>query len=239
MLGRRTITTSNFNEHVIIFCNSDRFKVIVRETFNEESFWKEFIRNLKIENLISTTIKDKMSKVKIEVATIKTDAKRDINNDIQQKFREHMDTIAGKVARELSIQIPAYLSNHHQMQQILSSHKSEVEKTVQEHLAKALIEIENKTRSELERIVNEDDYHNINKAYFDAFTNKGDRLIKDLQLTHTSLCQKQQEEHNQMRANIQQKCIEDMTSLKDGLQKLDETRQKVNRLSKKLENSNN
>ena len=62
----------------------------------------------------------------------------------------------------------AYLSNSMQMNQILANHSHELNNTLEQNAKKII-----------NRLINDPQYHKINKRYFDAFRDKGDDEINN------------------------------------------------------------
>jgi len=87
-----------------------------------------------------------------------------INEQVPSRVRQHLDDVlAGRVSQEILKQLPHILDNNHRMQQILAEQRTSMTET-----------LERAGREVVERIVNEDQYHEVNQAYFDTFKRKGD-----------------------------------------------------------------
>lgn len=86
-----------------------------------------------------------------------------LNTNVPRRIDNHLSSVlAGRITIEVLNQLPSIVSNNHQMHEILKNHKEQLNRALQDA-----------GRQILDQIVNEDDYHEVNKAYFAAFESKG------------------------------------------------------------------
>jgi len=134
--------------------------------------------------------------------TVHTKVTNEINN-----YKLTVDTLTrNAVAYEMKQQMPQFLSQSHEMTSILDTHKKSVTGELDKH-----------AHDLLDKIVNEEKYHTINKMYFAAFEQKCDNMITS--------------EKNKI-----ENTITDLNSkCNDTINKLGSEIKKIDKLEKKLE----
>jgi len=90
-----------------------------------------------------------------------------LSDKVPERVRNYLtDYLPAKVTQEIMHQLPNVVSNNYQMQQLFQTHK--------EQLKSAL---DSAASTILAKIVDEDQYHEVNRAYFVAFNNRADKTI--------------------------------------------------------------
>lgn len=213
-------------------------KDIVRETvdkkISEDSWKNEFLEGLRLKlligdefdrkmnsnlSVISTNlnnkldnkmesgirqVKNKVDNMKNELFNLKDVITMELSNYIKNHIPEH-------VSMELKNQIPVFVENNNKMQQILSEHSNKLKNQL-ETLANEI----------LDKIVNEDEYHEINKKYFDAFNNNGNNAINEMIGKYNEKLVEEELKGNDLRTRIQNNCDAAMSNMSVGLNTLDQ-----------------
>ncbi len=143
-----------------------RVEEIVSSVLNNSLFWNNLMQANKLNNFetriqysVDNQLRSQVPKIIMDQLTL---------------------VLSNMVHKEMTNQLPGYLNNNHTMQSFLQSHKEglqiafEDQSLIMESKLTALI---NET---VRKIVNEDQYHIINKAYFDAFKVRGDEMIQNV-----------------------------------------------------------
>ena len=158
-----------------------QFKVYVRDVVKESDFWAQCLEDSRIKNKIEIEVRRHMDEIKKKVKKIKTNTEESLSRDLRNKLRNLTDNIPGKVAQEISIQMPNYLDNNYKMREILDQHSKD--------LTNALEEI---ARQKLDQIANEDQYHLVTKSFTDAIQNKGNIAISNFEAYSGQILSQQQ-----------------------------------------------
>lgn len=140
----------NMNDELFAeLCRREWFRAhiqsILRESVRDELFWNRMFEDGRIRRKISDGVR----------------------GEVPKQARQFMETrVPGMVSTELVKQLPSFLSQNVQFQEMLRKHSSQLSQ-----------DLEESARQTLDRIVNEPEYHEVNKAYFDAFRQKADQAI--------------------------------------------------------------
>lgn len=155
----------------------DRFKRYIKSVVCDELFYRTFFDDVRLTNKIDY----KMNSLKSD---IRNDTERQTKLIVQSLIPalvpELVQTnvklyLSSNVAREMANQLPNYLNNNHQMQQMLVDHQIRLEQALTLKLTELIT-----------NIVNDDQYHTVNRAYFDAFRHKGDSEINTFNVRGTN-----------------------------------------------------
>jgi hypothetical protein len=91
-----------------------------------------------------------------------------LSDKVPKLVRENVTySLPGLVAKQLSEQLPTFLNQNVEMQRILTKHSQRLNTSLEET-----------ARRHLERIVHEDTYHEVHKAFFDAIDARADEKIR-------------------------------------------------------------
>ena len=144
-----TIELTSIKGAIVTFCATDDFKSYVRRAINDEMFWRDVLQHVQVESKVNSHLSDKVPGM------------------VKSKVK---DMVPGLVATELTNRLPpllkSYLDDSVSMKNILDEHSGRLNRELEDH-----------ARKHLERIVNEDHYHEVNKKYFDAFEKRGTDAI--------------------------------------------------------------
>ena len=128
--------------------------------FCQKEAFKQYVRNAINSELFW---RDLFDKYRIE-SRIDTH----LSDKVPKLVRDNMTyTLPGLVAKQLSEQLPTFLNQNADMQRILSEHSQRLNTSLEET-----------ARKHLERIVNEDHYHEVNQAFFNAIDARADEKIR-------------------------------------------------------------
>ncbi len=93
-----------------------------------------------------------------------------LNKDLPDLIGSRVDQLVpGHVSSEINKQLPNFLENSRQMQDILQRHSQNLNQ-----------KLESSARDTLIHIVDEDQYHQVNEIYFNAFRNRGDTEVNKM-----------------------------------------------------------
>jgi len=145
--------------------HSKKFHERVTHIVNENEYLRDIIKNLQIDSKIRESIKYECVQLGSHVNNLKTDALNSIIRDLPSQ-----------VAHQITLQMPSYLSQNAEMQKILKTHSDELE-----------IELENKARDILKSIVEDPQYHAVNKVYFESLDKKSEREFNLMRTNQSEL----------------------------------------------------
>lgn len=152
-----------FDDKIVAFCQGVNFKSYVRQAINDELFWRDVIARLNLTDAIDAKLTSKLP------GQVKSELERILPDMLQTRLNQYMlQHFSAQVAKEINTQMPGYLGNNHQMQQILEAHKT----TLNQQLEAAAREI-------LNRVVNEEQYHVTTNAHLAAIDQKGVQALAE------------------------------------------------------------
>lgn len=189
------------NDRIVNFCQGTNFKTYVRQAINDELFWRDWISKLNLSETIENKLNSKLpSQVRDQVEKIiPTIIETKIMNYIIQNF-------PSQVAREIQTQMPVFLNNNYQMQEILKKHKDELKD-----------ELETKTREILNRVVNDPNYHEVTSYHLAAIDAKGGDKIQEIDNKASDQRRTNQHVFDEQLAKMQTKVNNDLGNLKNSL----------------------
>jgi hypothetical protein len=138
-----------------VFLHSKKFHERVTHIVNENEYFRDLIKNLQIDSKIRDQLNYECTKLEKKLGDLKTEATNSI-----------IQNMPSQVAHQITLQMPSYLSQNAEMQKILKTHSGELEK-----------ELEVKARNILQSIVDDPQYHAINKIYFESLDKKADQEL--------------------------------------------------------------
>lgn len=137
-IGLTEMSESDYKNLIVTICKDDNFKHIVSNTINDEHNWKDLLRTHKM------SLKTKTS-----------ESKDDINDKLAQ--------IPAIVVKELREQIPKFLNDSYQMQQILVANSNNLNSRLYES-----------SKQILDNLTNENEYHAITASHLNSMTDRFD-----------------------------------------------------------------
>ncbi|QKF94092.1 SH3 domain-containing protein [Fadolivirus algeromassiliense] len=192
-------------------CTTDKFKKYVRDAVNDELFWRDIIQRLSIGNTIQTELNSRLP------SQVQNEARRVVSEMVTQKLNDYThNQLPSHVSKELSLQITNFLTNHVQMNQILTYHS--------EQLSQKLLQIATDT---LNRLVNEPQYQMTTNAHLQAMQQKCDGKISDIQIACNNQLSANSQKFNIQLDQMKQTANTEMAQLKDKLEKLDKQNKKL------------
>ncbi len=127
-------------------------KPLVKQLILDELFYKELLNN-------------------INLSYLKNDIKYQNQLDVPIIVKNQLSLLlSGEVSKEINNQMPNYLNNNFQMNNLLLQHKNYLEN-----------QLEIKANTIIQNIVDNDNYHVINKCYFDEFENRSNKKIYEFE----------------------------------------------------------
>jgi hypothetical protein len=144
------------------FCKRATFKQLVRDAVNDQMFWQSIFNHLQVETKVNAAITN---------ADISGKVHKYLNNArIADQVRVQIEAaVPGLVSAQILKQLPDFLRSDAQMRDILHTHSAALN-----------AKLEESARKHLEKIVNEDVYHEVHQAFFNAINVRVDKLIYDL-----------------------------------------------------------
>lgn len=146
---------------------------------------------------------------------------------VVQKLKDYTQhEIPSHVAKELTLQITNYLSNHIQMTQIINFHI--------EQLNLRLTQTATET---LNKLMNEPQFHLTTKAYLDAIQQKGDLKLLEVETYCNQQLTRNYEQFSNQLIQLKRTNDKELSDLKDGLIKLDNVEKQLSKYERNLYNN--
>lgn len=125
-------------------------------------------------------------------------ATEEANRETKTYLSQHLNSL---VHQQVVKELPNVVNDSHQTQQMLNKHQVQLNHSLQQE-----------SRAILNRIVNEDQYHEVNRHYFEAFNRRADQCL----------------------TNVNQRCEQTLTQLTREINRLDNYEQRLNYFNQKL-----
>lgn len=209
--------SSNFKESI---------KTLIKQTVNDELFWRDFINNLNLDSKINNQLNAKVP-VLVKDETIKI-VKRKVEIYLKDHSRELSSQVEMLVSKELNKQVTSYLNNHSQMKQILEHHSN-----------KMTGELQTIAKDTLERIVNEDEYHEITNAHLIGVDKRCNDCIKKHDENIKSQLNSNEEKFKQQITNSENHYKGKIKDLEYRLSAFDSSNSKIKNLMEKTDKQKN
>lgn len=170
--------------------HSRKFYERVNYIVNENEHFRHFFKEMELDS-------------KIRDCTMQS-----VNTWKSNTMNQLLQTVPSQVSHQISLQMPTYLLQNVEMQKILHSHMNDLNK-----------ELENYARDILKSIVEDPQYHAVNKIYFETLDKKSERLFQSVKDDNLILQQKIEKIVNEKIASINQlhKRINNLNSNMDSL----------------------
>lgn len=189
------------------------------------------MEDARTKNMIELEVRRQMDRHSLDTNNIKSSIKRDLEDKLKRvvikyvdgKITNFTDSISEKVYLEIGREVPKFLDQNGKMQDILKEHK-----------AKVVDVLEKVVRENLNRICNEDQYHEITNSYTNAIINKGDNAVREIYSRANEQQWDQQNRFNEAISSMQNQVDGTTTRLKSELEQLEVIKRRV----ANLENSN-
>lgn len=214
------ITVFNFNDELSSFCEREKFKNYVKAVINDDYYKEVLLRS----NIISLVEKE----LDIKIPKIKTKINKLVPNLVELKLNTFsQQQLPNLVLKEVCNQIPNFLNNNNQMQQILTHHSNNLNNMLQESATQTL-----------NKVVNEEQYHNITSLHMNSMQQKCDNKLYEIDINLNnkigelySLSKEQLTNNDNMFKNqlekIKNEVSIELKELHDGLNKLDKLNKKI------------
>lgn len=162
------MTETSDRERFENYCKSEIFRNHVREAINTD-YLNIFFNNLRLTQKINDQIDSKLSDYK---STNKTLVQKNVNTILQSSLPD-------LVQKQINMTLPSIVANNYQMQKMFDKHCEDLD-----------VNLGTVAKNIIERIASDEQYHEINKAYFNAFNLKGDKHIMNLETKNTEVTTK-------------------------------------------------
>lgn len=199
-LVRETLRTS-----IIEIAKEEMMKEIYRNSLvNDITFWKLLVENehFKRLNSFDTKLANFENRIENRIENSSRLASKNENLSFASKIPEMVEKIVDRstplnVSREIKKQLPSYLDNNYEMQNILNN-----------HISKLQTELENRVDKILNEITSQSSYHTINQKYFDVFQSKTDKAIsnfeKETERSLKNLTNKYNQDFKELESNLKE-----------------------------------
>ena len=168
----------------------------------------QFCENGRLQHYISKVVRNENTWNQLR----QNEAFRQFEIKMKQQNKRTVDSVKKEISFQLPIQIKNYLDQNIKMKEILDCHAQKLTTILEET-----------SRNILNNIVNDPQYHEINKRYFDNFDKKCNIRLNN-----------QQNDYNLFKTKIKNEIDVDILELKDRLNLLDEQDKKIKSLDKKI-----
>jgi hypothetical protein len=183
----------------------------VKQVINDEFFWRDLVARLNLSNIISSELSTTLPNY------VKNEVERILPSMIETKFLHYViEKLPGHVGKEISAQMPSYLNNNTQMQQLFEHHKSSLR-----------LQLESTVKEILDRLVNDPKYQEITNFHLAAINSRSDEKINEIsRYAETQRKQQQfkfEQELHQMKLLVNQ----DMSELKNSLNEVQQLKLEI------------
>ncbi len=154
----------NFNEKIAYYCQSNSFKRYVRQAINDEIFWRDLLNNININNNIDNRLTSKLpDQVRHQLECM-------LPNMMEARYLNYIiNRFPNQVSKEISNQLPVYLNNNYQMQQILDAHKISLKE-----------KLELTVREILDKISNDPKYQEVVNSHLSAIDHNAEQKLDEI-----------------------------------------------------------
>jgi hypothetical protein len=205
---------NNIDDQLIAFCQRENFKSYVRQAVNNELFWRDFLNKWNIDDMIDNKLNAKLPK------NIKKEVQRIIPNLIEIKILQYItDKFPGQVNKEINNQIPSYLNNNYQMQEILRNHSSELNS-----------QLEICARRILGELVKDPQYQEIMNTHLHEMERKYDNKVGEISLNAAIQISNNDKTFNDELNKMKSKVNNNLLNLKQELEKINSLNKKIDEL---------
>ena len=187
----------------------------MKEIIQNKSFSEQFLHAVELESKVNSRVD---IKVKEKMKNVKSANEKNVREMKELVPREIRAQITDAVANEIQKQLPVYLNSNYQMQEILRT-----------HIEKVTRELDASVRNHVHKIVNEDQYHIVNDAFFKAANSRVDSAIAEANVSFVATANYQRDCIDGFKSEIKKDCDSTMDELRDGVKQLRDCK---NRMSK-------
>jgi hypothetical protein len=191
----QSILNSDIDSYFQRYHQKEEFKRFIKDTINTEFFWRDLFGRSelkdKIKSVVNDKINEKMSNIYVTSENIirdKLPSKIDeqLNNKIPSVTINYLDNKLSKlVADEILKQLPLILNNDPKFQQILNNNQIKIESIFDRKSQNFIKNLEELTEKRLNEITHDDQYHIVNKRYFDAIEDKALHRLNIFEKSHS------------------------------------------------------
>lgn len=159
------INVNSGTHEFITFCQGSDFKKYVRDAIDDRMFWNNIITNMNLNSTIESKISSTVPK------DVKNEVDRILPGLVETEFMKYShNKLPKEVVKEVSTQMVLYLNNNYQMQQILETHKSNLNKI-----------LESSVREIMDRIMKDPKYQEVCDNHLRIINQNADNTINEMQ----------------------------------------------------------
>jgi hypothetical protein len=213
----------SFNDNLSSFCQSNKFKKYVKQAVNDEIFWRDLLNNININNNIDNRLNSMLP------CNIRNQLEFILPKMMETKYLEYIvNKFPNQIAKEIDIQIPIYLNNNHQMQQILNAHKNYLKQ-----------ELEEIVKEILDRISNDPKHQQIINSHLDAINCNAKRKLDVIASNANIQLFDSKQNFDQEMIRMKNSFDQNLSDLTDQLEKVSTLKKEINILKEKQQNDIN
>jgi len=212
----------DFDNSFVTFCQKKTFKQLVRDAINEENYWRDMLHKCNVTTMVDDRLKSELPrKVEHHVNNL-------VPSVVQNQFRQLSNyyttyDLPSLVQKLINEKMPVYLNDNNRMQTLLNEHK--------EKLNLQLVQTASET---LARLVDEPQYHAVQKAHLHAIDSHVDLKIRDTdQLIGKMLSSNEQKINNQLN-DMQTQATRKLSELQTEINKIGQLTTQVDKLVNKV-----
>lgn len=196
------------------FCCSEKFKTSVRNTVRDEMFWRDLMQN----NNINIMVKDELNK---QIPNqVKSEASLIVDRMVDDKLNNYVTyNLPSQVVKVMSDQMPYYLNNSVQMQNILAQHSQNLNQ-----------QLYNSATETLNNLTNEEQYHHVTNSHLNAMTKRFDNNLNTLNYNAEKQLNDQKTNFNNSLKTMQDQVNNEISFVKECNNKFDSLESKVIKL---------
>lgn len=180
-MSDKCFDSTRFNEFTA-FCSRAEFKSYVREAIDDKLFWDRILNTYRVQALVDNRMNE------ITPQKVRQSLPIAGSNCLWQSLDQ---VLSGLVAKEILCQLPNIVGSDYRMQKLLEKHTDDLRYA-----------LETESRKIVTRIVTDEGYHEINRIYFQTFSDKGDKNIRDFNTRANAIIQSTKADFEQQLHNL-------------------------------------
>jgi myosin heavy subunit len=189
---------------IVAFCKTNDFTTQVRQAVNDELFWRMILQKYSVDSIVQAELNTQVPvRVQYEVQSIVPKIVRDqLDNYTKIEIPSH-------VAKSMSEQISGFLNNHNQMTQLLLEHSNTLNS-----------QLEISATQTLDRLTNEEKYHEVTNSHLSNITKRFDQQIIEFSKVTQAQLVRHQSIFNDELIKMQQQVNKEIQALAEASDKL-------------------
>ena len=198
------------NGQIVAYCKTSDFTTRVRQAVSDEMFWRDLLQRYNVDLQIPNQVKYQ------------------VQNIVPKIVQEQLDNytkiqIPSHVAKNMAEQVTGFLNNHNQMNQILL-----------EHSLKLNEQLTNSAKDTLDRVTNEEQYHQVTNSHLKNMNNRFEDVMKSIENNATLQLDNQNKVFYNNMKDMHDRVAAEIKTLKETNEKLKDVEKTVNNLEGEL-----